>query len=645
MPTRIRQFGEALGISPTDVLPLLPEGYQIDDAISMGTIENLCYRLNVIPERQSHDMVAEPQPFRGRDDPAMKRPAVVTIMGHVDHGKTTLLDRLRNSNVAEREFGGITQHIGAFEVTLPSSPDDRITFIDTPGHEAFVSMRSAGAQVTDMVVLVVAADDGVGPQTLEAIEHARAAKLPIIVAINKVDKHNANVARTELQLMQQGLVPEDRGGDTPFVHLSALNGTNLDKLQEEIVLLAEGLQLCAKQQDCPAEATVIEARVDLGVGICATVIVKRGTLAVGKWMLAGSTYGRIRLLRNYLRNSIDVGLPSMPVELMGLEEIPRVGDTLIEVSGALEAKRIVDSRKLRHAVLLEDEALVKEEAEKRKNLELKSKMKKEKPFDHFFTNTTSAQQTISQSEKELNEQLSKESSELEAKQKVLPVIIKVDVQGTLDAFNEIVAQYPSDEVKLEIIQSAVGVVNETDIEFASQFGAQLIAMNVKIPTRLQQLAKTKSVQVHSFRVIYHMIDHLKKQLSELLEPLIQEEVLGEARVKQVFQINKLDVAGAEVTKGSISTSADWFKVIRWNKELFNNLKLESLQHFKDRVKEVKKGQECGISLEGYIDMKIDDIIVAMQRKVIPRSFDELLSKHLEQKRKQELKLKKSFTKG
>lgn len=544
---------------------------------------------------------------------------------------------MRKSNVAEKEAGHITQHIGAFTVNIPSQGD--ITFIDTPGHEAFVAMRAAGAQVTDIIVLVVACDDGVQPQTVEAIQHARDAGVPLIVALNKIDKHNANPDRAINDLMTQDVIPEEMGGNVQLVRISGLNGTNVDKLLEEIVLQAEILDLCAKRDGCRAEGTVIESRVDRGMGITSTVVMKRGILKPGMWVVAGTTYGRVRTIKDDKGKVIKEGLPSQPVEIYGMDSMPRVGDVLIQVENASEAERIVARRVTYRTIEMEDRN-VREQEERliemaKKKKQLVNQLLRESENEKIFGsegNTSSEASSMDSLSADVQKKLDDEFKDV---RKVLPIVFKADVQGTIDAFHEIISGFPKDEVYVQIVRQGVGSISETDIDHARALGAQVLLMNVKPSSKVAQHALANHVPMHSYRVIYHLIDYLKAELTKILPVTNTEVVIGEARVKQAFDYEEtqggkksiIKVAGCEVTKGELSTKANFFRVLRWNNVLHDNLELYSLQRFKDRVRKVEKGLECGVSLEEYEDPKQDDIIQAIEIQSTQRNFDDMIEEH------------------
>ncbi len=491
-----------------------------------------------------------------------RRAPVVTIMGHVDHGKTSLLDAIREANVASREAGGITQHIGAYQVEMKGR---KIVFIDTPGHEAFTRMRARGAKVTDIVILVVAADDGVMPQTLEAIDHARAAKVPIIVAINKIDKGDAQPERIKQQLSDRGLLPEDWGGDTVMVPVSAKTHQNLDLLLEMILLVADLGDLKANPNR-PAMGTVIEAQLDRGRGPVATVLVRNGTLAVGDFFICGSVFGKVRAMQNDRGLQIRKAEPSTPVEVLGLESLPEAGDDFQVVTDTAKAKQIVNFRdqKAREAALAKSSRLTLE-------------------------------------------QLHKQMKEGEVKE--LPIIIKTDVGGSAEVLSETLQKLSNDKVRVRVIHSGVGAINESDVLLASASNAIIIGFNVRPERNAAALAEQEKVDVRLHTIIYNLSDEIKLAMSGLLAPVFKEVYKGKAEIRDTFRIPKVgSVAGCQVLDGSISSKSD-VRLLRDNVVVYTG-KVASLRRFKDDVSEVKTGMECGITLENYADYKQGDIIEA-----------------------------------
>jgi translation initiation factor IF-2 len=491
-----------------------------------------------------------------------KRAPVVTIMGHVDHGKTSLLDAIREANVAGREAGGITQHIGAYSVEMKGR---RIVFIDTPGHEAFTRMRARGAKVTDIVILVVAADDGVMPQTLEAIDHARAAKVPIIVAINKIDKADAQPERIKQQLSDRGLLPEDWGGDTVMVPVSARTQQNLDLLLEMILLVADLQDLKANPLR-PAMGTVIEAQLDRGRGPVATVLVRNGTLSVGDFFICGAVFGKVRAMQNDRGAQVRKAGPSMPVEVLGLESLPDAGDDFQVVTDTAKAKQIVNFRDQRQR----EAALAK-----------------------------SSRITL--------EQLHQQMKAGEVKE--LPVIIKTDVGGSAEVLTETLQKLSNEKVKIRVIHSGVGAINESDVLLASASNAIVIGFNVRPERNAASLAEQEKVDVRLHTIIYNLTDEIKSAMSGLLAPVFKEVYRGKAEVRETFRITKVgSVAGCQVLDGSIGSKSE-VRLLRDNVVVYTG-KISSLRRFKDDVTEVKSGMECGITLENFSDVKQHDIIEA-----------------------------------
>jgi translation initiation factor IF-2 len=487
------------------------------------------------------------------------RPAVVTVMGHVDHGKTSLLDAIRSTDVAVKEFGGITQNIGAYQVKLAN--EHKITFIDTPGHEAFTAMRSRGAQVTDIVVLVVAADDGINKQTIEAINHAKAANLPIIVAVNKIDKFEdsaAPLARIKNEMLTHSLVSEDMGGEVIFIPVSALKKINLDKLEEAIILLAEMMQLKAKYEGF-ASGVVLDSRLDKHHGASSTLLITRGTLNVGDFIVAGSTYGKIRSIYNDKGKAVQYGEPSDPVGIVGLEKVASAGDKFLVVQDERQARDIADSycNASREKVLAASGLA--------KNL-----------LDPFAPNP----------------------------QKDLPLIIKADSYGSLDAISGSLAKIISQEVLIKILHKAVGGINESDISLAHASGARILAFNVRMSNQSMASAKDK-VDVRYYSIIYDLLDDVKALVLGMLKPVIREEYLGNVEIRQVFNVTKVGkVAGCYVTKGLARRGAS-MRLLR-NDVVIHEGKLKTLKRFKDDAKEVKENFECGIVFENYENIAVGD---------------------------------------
>ena len=493
------------------------------------------------------------------DDPEEKRlprPPVITVMGHVDHGKTSLLDAIRKTNVTAREAGGITQHIGAYKVNYQGK---QIVFLDTPGHEAFTAMRARGAQVTDVAILVVAADDGVMPQTIEAINHAKAAKVPIIVAINKMDRAGANPDHVKQQLAEHGLIPEDWGGDTIMVPVSAHQKTGITDLLEMILLVAEMQELKANP-NLPAHGTIIEAQLDKGRGPVATVLVQRGTLHIGDTIIAGTSFGKVRAMVNDRGEKVKKALPSTPVEVLGLNDVPQAGD-------------ILDST---------DEKIARSVAEKRiaKKKEEEIKLNAKVSLDDLF-------QRIQEGElKELN------------------IVVKADVQGTIEALKASLEKIKNDEVKVVVVHAGVGAITESDIMLASAANALIIGFNVRPDANARKAAEVEKVDVRTYRVIYDALNDVEAAIKGMLAPKFKEVVQGRVEVRQLITISKLLIAGCYVLEGKVTNSSK-VRIIRDGIVLHDDV-IDSLRRFKDDVKEVAQGYECGITLEKYRDLKEGD---------------------------------------
>lgn len=504
------------------------------------------------------------------DSDAIERPAVVTIMGHVDHGKTTLLDSIRNTKVTEGEAGGITQHIGAYQI---ENSGKKITFLDTPGHAAFTTMRARGAQVTDITILVVAADDGVMPQTIEAINHAKEAEVPTIVAVNKIDKPTANPDRVMQELTEYGLIPEDWGGDTIFVPLSALSGDGIDDLLEMIGLVAEVQELKANPNK-QAVGTVIEAELDKSRGPAASLLVQNGTLNVGDAIVVGNTYGRIRAMVNDLGKRIKSAGPSTPVEITGINDVPLAGDRFVVFGDEKQARRIGEAR---------HEASVIQQRQESKNVSL----------DNLF------------------EQMK------QGEMKDLNVIIKGDVQGSVEALAASLMKIDVEGVNVRIIHTAVGAINESDVTLANASNGIIIGFNVRPDAGAKRAAEAENVDMRLHRVIYNVIEEIESAMKGLLDPEFEEQVIGQAEVRQTFKVSKVGtIAGSYVTEGKITRNAG-VRVIRDGIVLFEG-ELDTLKRFKDDAKEVAQGYECGITIEKYNDLKEGDIIEAFEMVKIQR---------------------------
>jgi translation initiation factor IF-2 len=487
------------------------------------------------------------------------RAPVVTVMGHVDHGKTSLLDAIRRTRVASGEAGGITQHIGAYHVNTPKG---MVTFLDTPGHEAFTAMRARGAKVTDAVVLVVAADDGVMPQTVEAIHHAKAAKVPIVVALNKIDKPEANPDRVKQDLASKEVVPEEWGGDTMFVEVSAKTGKGIDTLLERILLQAEVLELKAPR-DAPARGVVIESRLDKGQGPVATVLVQSGTLKRGDVVLAGAVFGRVRAMLDEAGGNLEMAGPSIPVEILGLSDVPAAGSEVLVLGDERKAREIALFRQGK----FRDVKLAKQQSAKLENI-----------FEHMG----------------------------EGQAKMLSLIIKADVQGSYEGLSHALSRLSTDEVKVNIVHAAVGGITESDVNLALASKAVIIGFNARADAAARKLAENNAVDIRYYNVIYEAVDDVKAALTGMLAPEKKENVLGLVEVRQIFKISKVGtVAGCYVSEGLVRRSGAKVRVLRDN-VVIQDGELDSLKRFKDDVREVKAGFECGLSLRNFDDLKIGD---------------------------------------
>lgn len=547
----------------------------IDADTAELVVEEFGHKLKRVSEADVEDVLVQ------ADDKAEDlehRAPVVTIMGHVDHGKTSLLDALRQANVVAGEAGGITQHIGAYQTQVDSG--EKITFLDTPGHEAFTAMRMRGAQATDIVVLVVAADDGVKPQTIEAINHAKAAEVPIIVAVNKIDKEGADPEKVKTELMNYELVAEDYGGEIMVVPVSALQKTGLKELQEAIVLQAEVLDLKANPS-AKASGIVVESRMDKGRGTVATMLIQRGTLAIGDIIVAGAQFGKVRAILNDRGENLAKAIPSQPVEILGLGEPPQAGDECAVVENEKTARDITEYRQ--------------------KKMQDAAQLVAAKSLDQLFA-------AASNNEK-----------------KKLSLIIKSDVHGSAEAIQGSLAKFDNDEVDISISHQAVGAINESDISLALATGAQIIGFNVRATPGARELAEKEGIQLRYYSVIYDVIDDIKQALSGLLSPELRETILGYAEIRDVFNVSKVGkVAGCIISEGLVKRGAK-VRLLRDNVVIHDGT-LKTLKRFKDEVKEVKNGYECGMAFENYDDIKAGDQIECYEITEIARSIDDAAKK-------------------
>jgi translation initiation factor IF-2 len=576
----IQELANRMSERAVDVIRLLMKQgamHKITDVIDADTAQLIAEEMGHTVKRVAASDVEEGL-FDIVDDSTDTEPRspVVTVMGHVDHGKTSLLDALRHANVVSGEAGGITQHIGAYQVTSPES-GKKITFIDTPGHAAFTAMRARGAKVTDIVILVVAADDGVMPQTVEAINHAKAAKVPMIVAINKIDKPDAKPERVRTELLQHEVQVESFGGEVVDVEVSAKNKTNLDKLLEMIALQAELLELKTNSER-PAEGTVIEAKLDRGRGPVATVLVQRGTLRVGDIIVAGAEMGRVRALISDQGDNLDEAGPSVPVEVLGFNGPPEAGDRLAVVENEARARQVTSYRA----------------HQKREN----------------------AAASISGMRGSLEQMMSQLKT---AGRKEFPLIVKADVQGSLEAILGSLEKLGTEEVAARILHAGVGGISESDVTLAEGFNAAIIGFSVRANKEAAAAAKRNGIEIRYYNIIYDLVDDIKKAMSGLLAPTLRETMLGNAQILEVFNISKVGkVAGCRVTDGTVERGAN-VRLIRDNVVVHEG-KLSTLKRFKDEVKEVQSGQECGMAFENYGDMRVGDVIECYRIETIQRSL-------------------------
>ncbi len=576
----IQELANRMSERAVDVIRLLMKQgamHKITDVIDADTAQLIAEELGHTVKRVAASDVEEGL-FDVVDDSTDTEPRspVVTVMGHVDHGKTSLLDALRHANVVSGEAGGITQHIGAYQVTSPES-GKKITFIDTPGHAAFTAMRARGAKVTDIVVLVVAADDGVMPQTVEAINHAKAAKVPMIVAINKIDKPDAKPDRVRTELLQYEVQVESLGGEVVDVEVSAKNKTNLDRLLEMIALQAELLDLKTNVER-PAEGTVIEAKLDRGRGPVATVLVQRGTLRVGDIIVAGAEMGRVRALINDQGVTIDEAGPSVPVEVLGFNGPPEAGDRMAVVENEARARQVTSYRA----------------HQKREN----------------------AAASISGMRGSLEQMMSQLKT---SGRKEFPLIVKADVQGSLEAILGSLEKLGTDEVAARILHAGVGGISESDVTLAEGFNAAILGFSVRANKEAAAAAKRNGIEIRYYNIIYDLVDDIKTAMSGLLAPTLRETMLGNAQILEVFNISKVGkVAGCRVTDGTVERGAN-VRLIRDNVVVHEG-KLSTLKRFKDEVKEVAAGQECGMAFENYGDMRVGDVIECYRVETIQRSL-------------------------
>jgi translation initiation factor IF-2 len=540
----------------------------IDQETAQLLVEEMGHKAKLVTGNEVEERLEETIAVEGEKVP---RAPVVTVMGHVDHGKTSLLDYIRKTKVASGEAGGITQHIGAYRV---KTGHGEITFLDTPGHAAFTSMRARGAQCTDVVILVVAADDGVMPQTEEAVQHAKAAGVPLVVAVNKIDKESADPDRVRSELAAKDVIPEDWGGDTQFIHVSAMTGEGIDTLLDAVSLQAEMQELTAAK-DAPARGVVIESRVDIGRGVVATLLVQQGTLKTGDIILAGQTFGRVRAMINELSERVDEAGPSTPVEILGLDSAPAAGDSFVVAPDEKKAREVAEHRA---------------EKERQTRLQRTQALKLENMFSSMET----------------------------GEKKVLPVVLKADVRGSLEAIQSALQDIGNEEVQVNIVSSGVGGITENDVNLALTAGAIVIGFNVRAEASARKLAENETVEVRYYSIIYQLLDEVKSALGGMLAPERVEEILGIAEVRDVFKSPKFgQVAGCMVVEGTVYRNKP-IRVLRDNVVIYEG-ELESLRRFKDDVNEVRNGMECGIGVKDY-DVKVGDQIEVFDVKEVAREL-------------------------
>ena len=569
----VGELANALNVSGTDIIKkLIGMGLMvsINEPLEFENAEIIALDYGKTLKREETQDVANFEEYEiiDNEENLVKRPPIVTIMGHVDHGKTTLLDYIRHTHVVTQEFGGITQHIGAYQTMYNG---ELITFIDTPGHAAFTEMRARGASITDIVIIIVAADDGVMPQTKEAIDHAKAANVPIIVAVNKIDKKDANIERVLTEMNEAGITPEAWGGDTPFINISAHTGEGIDLLLETILTVAEMENLRANPNRY-ASGAVIESRVDKNIGGVASFLIQNGTLRIGDPIVVGTSYAKVRTMKNDRGESIVEAGPSTPVEITGLTKNPSAGDKFMAFETEAEAKSIAEKR----------ERLVKLNEGKQKGVSL----------DDLFNN-------INAGDKEIN------------------VLLKADVRGSEEAVRSSLEKITTKDVKVNVIRSGIGAISESDVILASASNAIIIGFNVVASTNAKELAKDKNIEIRLYTIIYKLVEDVESAINGLLDPVYEEKVLGSAEIRKIFKFSKIgNIAGVYVTDGLIKSNA-LARVIRDGIIIASDDSIKSLQREKDSVKEVKKGYECGITLDKFNDFKEGDIIEAYEMVEVP----------------------------
>ncbi len=586
----LTDFAEKINVDAASLVQMLfslGEMVTATESVNDETFELLGEELNYVvevvsPEDEDRELLESFALVFGLDEgdesDLAVRPPVVTVMGHVDHGKTKLLDALRNANVVDKEAGGITQHIGAYQVTTEvDGAERRITFIDTPGHEAFTAMRARGAQATDIAILVVAADDGVMPQTIEALNHAKAAEVPIVVAVNKIDKPDADPTKVRGQLTEYGLIPEEYGGDAMFVDVSAKAGTNLEGLLEAVVLTADASLDLRANPDQDAQGLVVEAHLDRGRGPVATVLVQRGTLRVGDSIVAGPAYGRVRAMLDEHGDNIEAADPSRPAMVLGLNAAPGAGQNFIVVEDDRMARQIAEKR------------------EARERAAMQAKRRVRRTLEDFMASMEKG-----------------ESQELN-------LILKGDVSGSVEALEDALAKIDvGDEVSLRVIDRGVGAITETNVDLAAASDAIIIGFNVRPQGKATELADREGVEIRYYTVIYQAIDEIEAALKGMLKPEFEEHTLGQAEIRAIFRSSKIgNIAGCMVIDGVIRRNAK-ARVLRDGAVVADNLDLASLKREKDDASEVREGFECGLVLRNFQDIKEGDIVEAFEMKEIPR---------------------------
>lgn len=570
-PLTVGQLAELMKRNSSEIIKflfMLGNMSTINTTLSDEDVELICMEFNVTPHKEiivDEDDIEEQISSRTFDEKDLEdRPPVVTIMGHVDHGKTTLLDTIRKTNVTDKEFGGITQHIGAYQVNVKGK---KVTFLDTPGHEAFTAMRARGAQITDIVVLIVAADDGVMPQTKESIDHARAAGVPIVVAVNKIDKPGANPDRVMSELSNEGVMPEEWGGDTVFTQISARSGEGVADLLDAILLVAEMQELKANPNTL-ASGTVVEAKLDKGRGPVATLLVQQGTLKSGDAVVVGTAYGRIRKMTNDRGMELKKAEPSMPVEIIGLNEVPRAGDVFMVYDSYKKAAEIAGHRQ---------EKLIEKER-----------------------NASSARSL---------EDMAKMISEGDVKE--INILIKADVQGSAEALKASMEKLDVDTVKVNVIRSTVGTITESDIMLASASNAIIYGFNIRPTAAIRKKAEEEGVEIRLHNIIYKALEELESAMKGMLAPVYEEVVTGQAEVRQTFKVSKIGtIAGCYVTDGVVHRDSS-VRLIREGIVIYTG-KIGSLRRFDNDVKEVTQGFECGLTIENFNDIKVGDVIEAFE---------------------------------